>query len=216
MSVVPHLEITKALARRPAGNCFKQRRRIVRLRDNAYPVNINNNKKEMFMPDTVTLGKRLVPVEQIVLIEPFDPSAHPRMQTHRPFRARVVLRNRDSILTEEPPKVFAEAHAFRSLPEDGLFTNPEIHFSVEVFHPEGDFNPDKPYQSRLLWRDFDGNTQSKLLLTKPEDVLAIAVRGELKPVSDEAAAAAGTAETRPKAGRRRSRRQAPSAALAQG
>jgi hypothetical protein len=170
----------------------------------------------MFMSDTVTLGKRLVPVEQIVLIEPFDPSVHPRMQTHRPFRARVVLRNRDSILTEEPPEVFAEAHAFRSLPEDGLFTNPEIHFSVEVFHPEGDFNPDKPYQSRLLWRDFDGNTQSKLLLTKPEDVLAIAVRGELKPASDEAGTTDTASPAQPKVGRRRSRRQAPRAALAQG
>lgn len=167
------------------------------------------------MSDTVTLGKRLVPVEQIVLIEPFDPSAHPRMQTHRPFKARVVLRNRDSILTEEPAEVFAEAHAFRSLPEDAVFTNPEIHFSVEVFHPEGDFNPDKAYQSRLLWRDFDGNTQSKLLLTKPEDVLAIAVRGE-RTAPDQSGTAEAAQEPQPKAGRRRSRRQAPRAALAQG
>jgi hypothetical protein len=170
----------------------------------------------MFMSDTVTLGKRLVPVEQIVLVEAFDPSAHPRMQTHRPFRARVVLRNRDSILTEEPPEVFAEAHAFRALSEDGVFTNPEIHFSVEVFHPEGDFNPDKPYQSRLLWRDFDGNAQSKLLLTKPENVLAIAVRGEQTSAPDETATATDGPERQPKVGRRRSRRQAPRAALAQG
>jgi hypothetical protein len=170
----------------------------------------------MFMSDTVTLGKRLVPVEQIVLIEPFDPSAHPRMQTHRPFKARVVLRNRDSILTEEPPEVFAEAHAFRALPEDGVFTNPELHFSVEVFHPEGDFKPDKPYQTRLLWRDFDGNTQSKLLLTKPGDVLAIAVRGEKTSSAGEAGTVDATPEIQPRAGRRRSRRQAPREALAQG
>jgi hypothetical protein len=170
----------------------------------------------MFMSDTVTLGKRLVPVEQIVLIEPFDPAAHPRMQTHRPFRSRVVLRNRDSILSEVPPEVFAEKHAFRALPEDGVFTNPELHFSVEVFHPEGDFKPDKPYQARLLWRDFDGNTQSKLLLTKPGDVLAIAVRGEPTSAAGEAGTAEGTPESQPKAGRRRSRRQAPREALAQG
>lgn len=167
------------------------------------------------MSDTVTLGKRLVPVEQIVLIEPFDPAAHPRMQTHRPFRSRVVLRNRDSILSEVPPEVFAEAQAFRALPEDGVFTNPEINFSVEVFHPEGDFKPDKPYQTRLLWRDFDGNTQSKLLLTKPGDVLAIAVRGEQASAAAETGTADGTPENRPKAGRRRSRRQAPREALAQ-
>ena len=159
------------------------------------------------MSDTVTLGKRLVPVEQIVLIEPFDPSANPRMQTHRPFKSRVVLRNRDSILAEEPPEVFAEAHGFRSLPDDGVFTNPEVHFAVEVFQPEGEFSPAKPYASRLQWRDLDGNTQSKLLLTKPEDVLAIAVRGDTNPPGETSDS---EASPRPQAsaGRRRSRRRA--------
>jgi hypothetical protein len=35
----------------------------------------------------------------------------------------------------------------------------------------------KPYRSRLLWRDQSGKAQSKLLLTAPEDVIAIAIRG---------------------------------------
>jgi len=60
---------------------------------------------------TITLGRRLVPLEQIALVEPFDPSANPRMQTDRPFKARVVLINRDSILTEEKPSPKRRASA---------------------------------------------------------------------------------------------------------
>jgi hypothetical protein len=160
----------------------------------------------MFMT-TITLGRRLVPLEQISLVEPFDPSANPRMQTDRPFKARVVLLNRDSILTEETAETFAEAQRFRALAEDGVFTNPGIHFSVEVFHPAPGFQPEKPYQSRLVWRDLDGNTQSKLLLTKPEQALAIAVRGRAEQPADdqEDPAALQPSQTRPP--RRRSRRR---------
>lgn len=164
------------------------------------------------MSKTVTFGRRLVPVEQIALIEPFDPSANPRMQSERPFKARVVLLNRDSILTEEPPPVFAEANGFRSLAEDGVFTNPEIHFRVEVFHPVGDFMPTKPYLSRIVWRDLGGNTQSKLLLTKAEDVLAIAVRGELVSPPDEP----DPEPSRVTSARRRTRRRSPAEAHTQG
>jgi hypothetical protein len=35
------------------------------------------------------------------------------------------------------------------------------------------FKPVKPYRSRLLWRDRSGKAQTKLLLTSPEDILAI-------------------------------------------
>jgi hypothetical protein len=169
----------------------------------------------MFMENTVTFGKRLVPVEQIALIEPFDPSANPRMQSGRPFKARVVLLNRDSILSEELPAAFAEKHGFRFLPEDGVYTNPAVQFGVEVFEPAGDFQPTKRYLSRLGWRDRDGNTHSKLLLTKPDDVLAIVVRGDKGEASTEGPASDASVGARARSGRRRSRRQAPRAALAQ-
>ena len=39
----------------------------------------------------------------------------------------------------------------------------------------------KPYQSRLKWRDQDGEEQSKLLLTKAETVIAVVLRGEAAP-----------------------------------
>lgn len=141
------------------------------------------------MKKTITLGRRLVPLEQIALVEPFDPTANPRMQSERPFKARVVLLNRDSILTEDRPETVGEAQGFRALPEDSVFANPAIHFGVEAFHPAGDFQPTKPYRSRLVWRDLDGNTQSKLLLTKPESVLAIAVRGVVDAPSEDTAEA---------------------------
>jgi hypothetical protein len=159
------------------------------------------------MTTTVTIGRRLVPVEQIALIEPFEASANPRMQTDRPFKARVVLLNRDSILTEESPESFAEAQGFRALTEDGVFTNSNVHFSVEVFHPAPGFQPEKPYQTRLVWRDLDGNTQSKLLLTKPAEALAIAVRGH-DPSAEEREDPEASPAVRARPQRRRSRRRA--------
>lgn len=120
------------------------------------------------MTKTITLGKRLVPIEQIALVEPFDPSTQPNIRSTRPFRSRVVLLNRDSILAEVDPTGFAEEHGFRMLPLDGVATNPETNFGVERFEASGDFQPTKPFVSRLSWRDRDGNTQSKLLLSEAE------------------------------------------------
>jgi hypothetical protein len=85
------------------------------------------------------------------------------------------------VLTETAPQEFAEAHGFRLLPEDNVATNPAIAFRVESFAPTDGFNPAKPYQTRLMWRGPDGNSHSKLLLTKPEMVIAIALRGETEP-----------------------------------
>jgi hypothetical protein len=130
------------------------------------------------MTTAVTIGKRLVPVAHIALIEPFDPSAHPGMKSDRPFKARVVLIDRQSVLTEEPLESFAAAQGFRFLAEEQIAINPAVRFSVETFAPTEGFEPSKPYKSRLMWRDLDGNTQSKLMLSQPEQVLAIAVNGE--------------------------------------
>jgi len=162
------------------------------------------------MSATVTVGKRLIPIEHIALIEPFDPAAHPRMQTERPFQARIVLIDRESVLTEEAPAAFSEAHGFRMLADERVATNPAIRFGVETFEPAEGFKPTKPYLARLLWRDLDGNTQSKLLLSKPETVLAIAVKGEIEMPLDDAAHARVSQPTGADSSRRRSRRRAPS------
>jgi hypothetical protein len=138
------------------------------------------------MSTTVTVGKRLIPIEHIALIEPFDATAQSKLQTDRPFQARIVLIDRESVLTEEALEAFAGKHGFRVLSEDGIATNPAIRFNVEAFEPAEGFKPTKPYRSRLLWRDQDGQAQSKLLLAEPERVLAAVVRGDLGPSASAA------------------------------
>lgn len=127
---------------------------------------------------TLTVGKRLLPLEHIALFKPYEPAEHSRMQSERPFKTRIVLIDRDSVLSEEPLGALAERHGFRLLTVDNVATNPAVHFNVEAFEPREGFTPRKSYRSRLLWRDHEGEPQSKLLLTEPEKVLAIAVRGE--------------------------------------
>lgn len=164
---------------------------------------------------TVTIGKRLVPLDHIALVEPFDPSAHPGIKTDRAFKARVVLIDRHSVLTEQTVEAFAQAHAFLLLAADQVVTNPAIRFGVESFVPGEGFEPNKPYLTRLSWRDLDGNTQSKLLLSPPEAVLAIAVRGEVQAGAAPSAPRAGGGSRKPTAtidrrkARRREREPAP-------
>lgn len=128
------------------------------------------------MENVITLGKRLLPVEQIALVEPFDPTSNPDFKPEKEFKARVVLLNRDTVLTETTAQEFATAQGFRMLTEDNVAANPAIAFSVESFEPSESFRPTKPYLTRLKWRDPEGNEQSKLLLTKPETVLALVLR----------------------------------------
>lgn len=130
------------------------------------------------MNNVITIGKRLIPVEQIAFVEPYDPATNPKLQTSRDYKARIVMINRESILTEQTPQSFAEAHGFRVLETDQIATNPSVSFRVEMFEPADGFTPSKAFATRLLWRDRDGNDQSKLLIASPEKVLAVVVRGE--------------------------------------
>ena len=153
------------------------------------------------MSKTIEIGRRVVPVEQIALVEPFDPETQRNMRSTRPFKSRIVLLNRDSVLSENDPFSFAEELGFRVLPKDGVVTNPGLHFNVERFEPSADFQPSKPFVSRLMWRDQDGNTQSKLLLTDAEDLIATVVRGEAAEVE-------GRPKPEPTSQRRSRRRRA--------
>ena len=125
------------------------------------------------MANIVTVGRRLIPREHIAFVEPYDPAVNPRFQTTREFHGRVVLLNRDSVLVEDLPQAFAEANDFNMLEADRVATNPAVHFRVETFLRAEGFTPAKAYMTRLLWRDLDGNEQSKLLLSEPETVLAV-------------------------------------------
>jgi hypothetical protein len=148
------------------------------------------------MQNVIVIGRELVPVEQIAYIEPFEPSANGQFKPDKPYKGRVVLLNRETVLTETTPQEFAEANGFRLLPDDNVATNPTIIFRVESFAPTEDFNPAKPYQTRLMWRGPDGNLHSKLLLTKPEMVIAIALRGETEPGTERKARPRRPAQSR--------------------
>lgn len=130
------------------------------------------------MSNFVTVGRRLIPHNHIALVEPYAPLENPRVQTSREFFGRVVMINRDSILIGERPEDFAKANGLRMIEDDKVAVNPAVHFRVETFLPTEGFTPAKAYMTRLLWRNLDGNEQSKLLLSEPETVLGIAVTGE--------------------------------------
>ncbi len=130
------------------------------------------------MVQSIKVSNRLIPLEHIALIEPFDPTAQHQLNSKREFQSRILLIDRDSVLSEHARDALAEANRFRTLKEDGVALNPGIRFSVEAFVPNEGFNPTKAYKSRLTWKDQDGEQQSKLLLTGPEDVLEIVMSHE--------------------------------------
>ena len=138
------------------------------------------------LQNIIAIGRKRLPTEEIALVEPFEPPAEqpPRFTSDKDFKARVVLIDRYNVLTEDTVEAFAEANKFRRLPDDNVATNPAVRFRVETFEPSEGFQPRKPYQSRLKWRE-DGNEQSKLLLTKPETVIAVVLRGEAAPAPDQ-------------------------------
>ena len=128
------------------------------------------------MQNILTLGRRLIPTEQIVWVEAFDPESQPDFKSDKPFRSRVVLLNRDTHLSEDAPETLATRLAFRFLAEDQTAFNPNIVYQVETFAPTDSFKPEKPFKTRLKWRDANGEEQSKLLLTPAEVVIATVVR----------------------------------------
>src|SRR5260370_37997929 len=148
------------------------------------------------MQNVITIGPELIPVEQIAYIEPFEPSGNGQFKPDKPYKGLVVLLNRETVLAETTPAEFAETNGFHLLPEDNVATNPLITFRVRRFEPTEDFKPTKPYQTRLIWRDPDGNSRHKLLLTKAEMVIAIALRGETEPGNERKARPRRPAQSR--------------------
>lgn len=149
----------------------------------------------------ITVGRKLVVVGQVAFVEPFDPSANPEFKPEKNYKGRIVMLNRDIVLTEQTPQEFASEHELHLFTEDGVAVNRAIVFRVETFEPTERFNPSKPYKTRLKWRDFTGGEQSKLLLTEAETVI-----GELLGVKEELAKSAKRPPKRPARGRNGSRR----------
>lgn len=128
--------------------------------------------------DVIIIGKRLVPMEQIALVESFEPNSNPDFKPEKEFKSRIVLLNRDTVLSEIEPREFTKSHGLLMLEEDAIAVNPAVAFAVENFEPTEAFKPEKPYVTRLRWTDPVGNERSKLLLTAAEKVVSIVLRGE--------------------------------------
>jgi hypothetical protein len=136
----------------------------------------------------LTIGKRLISLDQIAYVEAFDPAANPEFKPEKDFKARLVLLNRDIVLSENAPQEFSEANGFHLLAEDYVAVNPSLAFKVETFAPTECFKPGKAYRTRIKWRDANGNEQSKLLVMEPETVVAeLSQRGANRAVNSKRA-----------------------------
>lgn len=150
------------------------------------------------METIIRVAKRLIPVEEIALVEPFVISATtPPLRTTRDLRSRIVLIDKTRILSESSPEDLGSANGFRFIDADRVATNPAVRFWVEVFEAAPDFVSTRPFLSRLLWRDQNGRVQSRLLTAPAETVLAVAVRGERDPNSGADAPSASRPDERP-------------------
>ncbi len=111
-----------------------------------------------------------------------------------------MRRNGRGILTEMTPQEFAKAHDFRMLSADNVAVNPDpaIDFRVETFERSESFNPDKPFLTRLRWRSANGEDRQKLLLSEPNTVVAVVLRGEPESGPDRKEAARPARVRRPR------------------
>jgi hypothetical protein len=82
----------------------------------------STNAEEINMK-VITVGKRLVLVEQVAFVEPFDPAANPAFKPEKDFKARVVLLDRQMVLTEQTPQEFATEHGLHLFAEDNVAVN---------------------------------------------------------------------------------------------
>jgi hypothetical protein len=73
-------------------------------------LNLISTHAEEITMKVITIGKRLVPAEQVAFVEPFDPSSNPEFKPEKDFKGRVVLLNREVVLTGQTPQEFAAEH----------------------------------------------------------------------------------------------------------
>lgn len=126
----------------------------------------------------VRSARHVLAIEQIALFEPFVAPSDPPLATDKKFASRIVFLDRSSVLSEETPEALSDAYGFRMVVADRVDTNPTVSFKVETFEPTENFAPSRPFSSRLCWKDQRGVTQSKLMVSSPESLVAIVVRGD--------------------------------------
>jgi hypothetical protein len=164
-------------------------------------LNLISTHAEEITMTVITIGKRLILAKEVAFVEPFDPSSNPEFKPEKDFKGRVVLLNREIVLTEQTPQEFAAEHDLHLFAEDSVAVNRTIRFKVEIFEPTENFKPLRPYHTRLKWSDLAGDEQSKLLVTAPETVIA-----EILSAKTEMPGPAKRPAGRPARGRTGSRR----------
>lgn len=92
----------------------------------------------------------------MAFVESFDPASNPDFRTDKPFKLRVVLLNRETVIAEAPPQEFAASHGFCMLGDHHIAVDPSLGFRVETFSPIESFKPENAYATRLKWRDLGG------------------------------------------------------------
>jgi hypothetical protein len=162
-----------------AQNFFQQTRPVAEVCH--FGVSLSETTTETPMPNVIQVARKILPIEQVVLIEPFVPPSDTPLRTTKEFLSRIVLLDRVSVLSEESPEDLTRSNGFRFVTIDRVGTNPAILFRLETFMPTDLFNPTRPYQSRLIWKDSEGNDRSKLMLAPPDALLAVVIRGEVDP-----------------------------------
>jgi hypothetical protein len=70
------------------------------------------------MQEVISFGKRLVPLEQIAYVEPFNPAQNPQLNATKEFKARVVLLNRDDARADRRVHAIAAADVAPHPPTD--------------------------------------------------------------------------------------------------
>jgi hypothetical protein len=167
-----------------------------------FGVSLSGTTTETPMSNVIQVARKILPIEQVVLIEPFVPPSDTPLRTTKEFLSRIVLLDRVSVLSEQSPEELSQASGFRFVTVDRVGTNPAIFFRLERFVPTDLFNPSRPFQSRLLWKDSEGNDRSKLMLAPPEEILAVVIRGEIdrqEPATNDAPARRRKSSTRRRA-----------------
>jgi hypothetical protein len=128
-------------------------------------LNLISTHAEEITMKVITIGKRLVPAEQVAFVEVFDPASNTEFKPEKDFKGRVVLLNREIVLTEQTPQEFAAEHGLHLFAEDSVAVNRTIRFKIETFEPTESFKPSKPYRTRLKWNDLAGEEQSNTRAT---------------------------------------------------
>jgi hypothetical protein len=69
------------------------------------------------MQNVITVGRVLVPVEQIAYVEVFEPSPNGQFKPEKPYKSRVVLLNRETVLREATPQSSRKPTTFACSPK---------------------------------------------------------------------------------------------------